>query len=167
MEDNGNPEDTLEIVRGVMGRDENVMFTIERDFNRNVCYYSTQDGVSVDAKWLLIPDDIDLHDMSIEQVEDELVEEPLTRMETYAYGTKSLGQGRFMLNAIKGEQLGIRRDQEGNYRATIFIQGIHWTLRRIMIHTKPALGMLYPSVTEIHLEVEDVHGDIAQFFYAA
>lgn len=173
-DENGNPENILDITRGVMGANDTLMFIIERDVNRNVCHYTANLDDSgalvhenpVAPSWLIVPAGIDMHNMSIQEVEDDLTEEGLTTMETYAYGTKNLKNGRFMVNALKGEQLSMFQDQEGNYRTSIVIQGMHWVLRRIMIHTKPVMLGLYPSVSEIHLDVESRQGDPAQFFYA-
>jgi len=168
--DNGNPENILEITRGVLGENDTLMFIIERDFNRNVCYYKANTDAGgreqVLPNWLIIPRDIDMHNLSIEEVEDELKEENLTMVETYAYGTKNIDTNQFMVNALKGEQLSIFKDDEGNYRASIFIRGTPWVLNRIMIHTKSVAMGLYPAVSEIHLDVETLGGTPAQFFYA-
>jgi hypothetical protein len=160
--DNGNPDNMINFTRGFLG-DEDILFIVERDLNRNVCYYSL-DEHKVVPTWLMIPDDVDLSSMTIEQIDGDLVsEEALTMLERRGYGVDVLDPTHFTVRALKGEVFTIRRDDNGNARAYIHIDHRDWQVRRVMIHTKPSM-LGFPSVREIHIEVED-GGRITQFFF--
>lgn len=163
-EDNGNPGNMTEFTRDFLGQD-NIMFIIERNLNRNVCYYTLDlESSRVIPTWLIIPDGVDVSDMSIDDVE-EVTEERLTMLENRVYGVDTIDDSHFVVRALKGAVFTIRRDGD-SARATIEVDNRTWVLNRIMIHTTPSRLLGIPSVTEIHLDVEDENGKIVQFFFA-
>jgi hypothetical protein len=182
--DNGNPDDMVTFVRNFMGQDDDVLFIVERDFNRNVVIYRpcfVHDGTELNTSkvaggsWLIVPDDVDLDNMT-EEVVDDLVEEDLTKLEHLGYGVKKMSGGegelKFSIAALPDTPLTLFKhvDEEGSevWRVSIEIEEHRWIVRRIMLHTKPRALGLFPSVTEVHLEVEDygAHGMVAQFYYS-
>lgn len=163
-EDSGNPGDMVEFVRNVLG-DPNILFIIERNLNRNVCYYQLDPETNtVFPAWLMIPPELDIEDMSIDEVDNELSEEGLSMLEKRAYGVDHIDATHFTMRALKGEVFTIHRDA-GGARASIKIEGKQWVVRRFMIHTKPSRVFGIPTVAEIHIEVEDGK-KIVQFFFA-
>lgn len=161
-EDNGNPDDILDIARELVS--EHVMFTIERNFNKNVCCYQLDDG-QVCPRWLMIPDDEDMMEADLDRLQEVTHLEDLTMFENRAYGVDVLEAEKFIVKALKGEELGLAEDRNGKVRAVIHIHGQPWFLKRIFLHTKPNM-VNFPSVHEIHIEVTDEHDRITQFFFA-
>jgi hypothetical protein len=166
-EENGNPDEMVEFVRNVLGEQSTILFIIERNINRNVCYYQFDPETNkVVPTWLMIPDDLDLKDMSIEDVDTRLTQEDLSMFETRGYGVSVVDDTHFIVRALGDEVLTIHHDEDGNARATIVIDNKHWILRRIMVQTKPIRILGVPTVTELHIEVEDELNRVNQFFYA-
>ena len=161
-EDNGNPDDILDIARELVS--ENVMFTIERYLNKNVCCYQLDDG-QVCPKWLMIPEDEDMMEADLDRLQEVTHLEDLTMFESRAYGVDVFEEDRFFVKALKGEELRLVEADAGVFRAVIRINGHPWFLKRIFLHTKPNI-MNFPSVYEIHIEVMDEHDRVTQFFYA-
>ena len=169
-DDNGNPADMLELTRNLL-RDsskpgQDVVFTIERNLNRNVCHYTfNPESGKVEPGWLMVPPDVDLEDMSIDDVEEQLSEEDLNIIERKAYGIDMMSPTKFSLRALKGEVFTLRPDKEGNQRATLHLDGDTWTLCRILIQTKPN-AFKFPAVHELHMEVCDAQDCTAVFYFA-
>jgi hypothetical protein len=164
-EDNDNPDDMVEFTRNVLGEPDTILFIIERNLNRNVCYYQLDtDTKQVTPAWLMIPHGLDLSNLSIDEVDNQVTEEGLTMLETRAYGVDTIDDDHFTMRALKGEVFTIHRDGD-TARATIVIDHKTWVVRRIMIHSNPnMLGI--PIVKEVHLEVEDGPHRVTQFFFA-
>lgn len=164
--DNGNPVDMLTFIRDFIGKDETVLFILERDVNRNVVLYRfDEDTMSVDASWLLIPEDADLTQTTIAMVDEELVQEDLSSVEQHIYGTGALNAAdmRFNLAALVDMPLHVRQNAMGQWRVYIELEAREWILQRINVHTDKGL---VPVVTEIHFDVEDTAGRSLQFYYA-
>ena len=161
-EDNGNPDDILDIARELVS--EHVMFTIERNFNKNVCCYQLDDD-QVCPKWLMIPDDEDMMEADLDRLQEVTHIEDLNMFENRAYGIDVLESNKFIVKALKGEELGLAEDRNGVTRTVIRINGQPWFLKRIFLHTKPNM-VNFPSVHEIHIELMDEHDRITQFFFA-
>jgi hypothetical protein len=173
----------LTLVRNLMGGDtrddgddDPVLFIVERDLNRNVVMYRPGNAELVQPSWLLVPEEADLDNITVEMVDEQLVEEDLTKLEQLGYGVKRLsGEGaasRFYMAALPDTPLTLFQTQEGKRRVWVEIEGKRWILQRVMLHTRPrALGW-FPTVTEVHLEVEMMtesgagSGMVAQFYYA-
>lgn len=175
--DNGNPAHMLTFVRDLMGLDDNVLFTMERDFNRNVVMYRPALGVTGEldlstlatASWLMVPDTADLDHTTVEMVDEELVEEKLTALEQLGYGTKVVAHRddlAFAVAALPDTPMFLVQTAEGQWRAHVEVEGTRWTLNRIMLHTTPRAFGMFPGVSEVHVEVEDDKGQVAQFYYA-
>lgn len=161
MDENGNPEDIIGLTRDFMCNHD-IMFLIERGFNRNICYYKFDEDMGVIPSWLMIPEDMVLEDMSIEEV-DSLEEEDLTFMERRVYGVDMIDDTHFTVRALKGEIFTIYQDDEGHARARATIDNTPQTIRRIMIHTVPGT-LRIPTVSEIHIEAE-FDNKVSQYFY--
>lgn len=161
-EDNGNPDDILDIARELVS--EHVMFTIERNFNKNVCCYQLDDG-QVCPQWLMIPDDEDMMEADLDRLQEVTHLEDLTMFESRAYGVDVLEADKFIVKALKGEELRLVEDHKGVFRTVIHIDGHPWFLKRIFLHTKPNM-VNFPSVHEIHIEVTDEQDRVTQFFFA-
>jgi hypothetical protein len=159
-----------------MGPEDDVIFTIERDFNRNVVMYRpslTRQGELntsklVDAAWLMVPAEVDLDNTTVDMVDEELVEEELTSMEELAYGVDVVHVDDlcFAVRAFPDNHMFLKKTPNDQWRATVMVEGRMWTLRRILLHTIPRAFGLFPAVSEMHLEVEDEAGAVAQFYYA-
>jgi len=169
MNDNGNPSHMLQFVRDFISDD--VLFTIERDFNRNVILMSpsldaTGNLNTVKASWFMVPSDVDIE---CEETHGSLYEEELTKLEYMGYGVTNVvpNTPSFCVAALPDTPLNLVRDPvTQKWRVCITIENVTWMLQRILLYTKPrALGM-FPSVTELHLEVADASGAVAQFYYA-
>ena len=100
-EDNGNPDDILDIAQDLVS--ENVMFTIERNFNKNVCCYDLDNG-QVHPKWLMIPDDEDMMEADRDRLREVTHLEDLNMVEKQAYGVDVEGD-KFVVKALRGEEL--------------------------------------------------------------
>lgn len=160
-EDNGNPDDILDIAQDLVS--ENVMFTIERNFNKNVCCYDLDNG-QVHPKWLMIPDDEDMMEADRDRLREVTHLEDLNMVEKRAYGVDVEGD-KFVVKALRGEELELVKDHNGSFRSVIHIHGQPWFLKRIFLHTKPNM-LNFPSVHEIHVEVTNENNKVSQFFFA-
>ena len=160
-EDNGNPDDILDIAQDLVS--ENVMFTIERNFNKNVCCYDLDNG-QVHPKWLMIPDDEDMMEADRDRLREVTHLEDLNMVEKQAYGVDVEGD-KFVVKALRGEELELVKDHNGSFRSVIHIHGQPWFLKRIFLHTKPNM-LNFPSVHEIHVEVTNENNKVSQFFFA-
>lgn len=160
-EDNGNPDDILDIAQDLVS--ENVMFTIERNFNKNVCCYDLDNG-QVHPKWLMIPDDEDMMEADRDRLREVTHLEDLNMVEKQAYGVDVEGD-KFFVKALRGEELELVKDHNGSFRSVIHIHGQPWFLKRIFLHTKPNM-LNFPSVHEIHVEVTNENNKVSQFFFA-
>lgn len=160
-EDNGNPDDILDIAQDLVS--ENVMFTIERNFNKNVCCYDLDNG-QVHPKWLMIPDDEDMMEADRDRLREVTHLEDLNMVEKRAYGVDVEGD-KFFVKALRGEELELVKDHNGSFRSVIHIHGQPWFLKRIFLHTKPNM-LNFPSVHEIHVEVTNENNKVSQFFFA-
>lgn len=158
--DNGNPSNIVDIAREMVS--DNVMFTVERDFNKNVCCYVLHPDGRLIPQWLMIPPDADVENASMDDLHDIVHTEELTFLEKKGYGISTKGS-QFSLNALKGERFKLVRGGE-HPRATVEIEGTTWFVHRIFLHTEPNM-VGFPSVKEIHLTVHDQQGKVAQFFY--
>ena len=176
--DNGNPANMLRFVRDLMGEDDDILFTIERDINRNVVVYRPSltprgelDTSSLaKGSWLLVPEEVDLDNTTVEMVEEELVEEEFTALEQMGYGVDMVHQDDlcFAVRALPDNHLHLFQTPAGKWRARLLVEGKLWTLQRILLHTTPRALGLFPAVSELHVEVEDAAtGAVAQFYYAA
>lgn len=161
-EDNGNPTNIIDIARQVVS--PHVLFTVERDFNQNVCCYVLGDN-GVAPKWLMIPDETDVENAEVEDLlADGMHTEELTYLETRAYGVDG-DASSFILRAIKGETFTLTKDPAGITRACVTLNGYQWFVNRILLHTKSNI-VGFPSVYEVHITVQDRSGKTTQFFYA-
>lgn len=174
--DNGNPANMLGFVRDIMGADDEVLFIVERDFNRNVVLYRPTLTYSgdldttqiVNAGWLMISDEADLDDANVAMDDDAISEEAMTSLEELGYGVNVINGSNlcFAIRALPDVPLFLVQNAKGQWRARIEIKGQMWVLHRIFITTTPR-SFGFPKVSELHLEVCDVDTDaIAQFFYA-
>lgn len=165
-DENENDDMMVEFTRNVLGEHDNILFVIERNFNRNVCYYQLDPETGkVTPAWLIIPDHLDVSNMSIFDVDNELREEELTMMESRVYGVDMIDESHFTVRALKGEVFTIHRTGD-TARATVDIDDKSWVVRGILIHTRPGLVFGIPTVTEIHVEVEDKNERVFHFFFA-
>jgi hypothetical protein len=160
MEDNGNPSNIVDIAGELVG---DVLFTVERDFNKNVCCYVMGDNGLV-PQWLIIPDHVDVENAEVEDLRDVVHTEELTYIETRGYGVEAKGPGQFGVRAIKGETFTMAT-HAGKTRACVTLNGYRWFVHRIFLHTKPNL-VGFPSVFELHLTLHDEAGKVTQFFYS-
>ena len=171
--DNGNPAHMLDFVRDFMGADDEILFILERDINRNVVVYRPSFTATGDldrnsmarASWLLVPREADLEHTTISMADEELVEEDLSVLEKYAYAVTVLDEFTFALAALPDTPLVLTRNTNGKWCVRIEIESQWWTLQRILVHTTPMAFNMFPAVSEIHFDVQE-NGRTAQFYYA-
>jgi len=176
-DDNGNLDDMPYFVESYLGTQDSTLFIVERNTNRNVCHYQVNhahDGETLDAhcpvnpSWLMIGGDVDLSNMSTDDIEDGIIyEEELSGIEPMVYGLNFLDTTHFQLKAIPGETFILEQNPAGNkWRATLMIRGEPWVVNRIYLHTAPSL-MGFPVVEEIHIDVThpDKKSDQRSFYF--
>jgi len=174
--DNGNPANMLTFVRNLMGQDDDVLFIVERDINRNVVFYRpalTSTGeldtsLVAGGSWLIVADEADLDNTTEEMVDEQLVEEELTRLERLGYGVKRVSGPEliFSIAALPDTPLTLFQNEEGAWRVWVEIEGDKWIVQRIMLHTQARMLGMFPQVTEVHFDVESTCGLVAQFYFA-
>lgn len=174
--DNGNPAHMLDFIRDFMGAEDNILFILERDFNRNVVVYrpllndagAVVQDLLAGATWLLVPPDADLDQTTISMVDENLIEEDLSTLEKCAYAVSVVNAdaNTFAVAALPDTPLVLTQTADGKWCARIEIESQWWTLQRIFVHTTPAVFNLFPKVSEIHLDVRQDDGRTAQFYYA-
>ena len=165
--DNGNPDNMLEFVRDVLGEHDTVMFTIERDLNRNVMIYRPNfEGDAAPARpgWLMVPADADLDNTTIDMVDNQLKEEDITGIEQLGYGVKSSGPSSFSIRALPDTVVHMFETDDQQWRVRVEVDGTLRVLQRIVLFVTTRFGL--PGVREVHVEVEDDAGAVSQHFYA-
>jgi len=183
---NQNPNNMFDIIRSLF--DDNVLFVIERDINRNVVVYklnvrpdgSVDPANPIEVFWLMIPvaaptgpesddDSGDDEDEDEDEVDlGDVYTEDLTQMErTLAYGVQTEvrnGNRVMFVKALRGEPITVKRTETG-WKGCMTIAGVEMSIERILISTEPRAWGLWPTITEAHMHMRENNGRLNVYHY--
>ena len=155
---NGNPENMLQLVRNLFPEEE-ILFIIQRDFNRNVLVYKTAFGEDdeldvsklVEAFWLIIDNPVSESNLG------DVHTENLTLLErNLAYGA-TVGtdeNGYFITIKALGEPIRIFQHDD-DLRTGMMVKGHLLMLEKVDIYTVPR-ALCWPLVIQMDLALTDL-----------
>lgn len=175
---NGNPRNMLEVVQSLLP-DLNIVFLVERDFNRNIVLYCVNEsspGVvdrrdPITVMWLMISaappvtadGELDLGDVYTED---------LTTLErNLAYGVSdtcviSDTHLTVRIRAVNGEDISIHySSSEKTWEAGITMGKTYLYLDRFRIFTEPRKFAPWPKTVELHVDARLTAGNAITYHY--
>ena len=154
---NGNSEDVLHVVKELFPDDE-ILFVIERDFNRNILVYKTafdeNDELDlskiVDVFWLMVDAPVSPTNLGRVHIEELSILE-----RSLAYGVEANKDEIGYYIKIRALNEPIRVFYEADeLHAGLAVKGNMMTLERVMIYTTPR-ALCWPLTTQLDFNFMD------------
>ena len=177
---NGNPRNMLDVVQSLLP-DLNIVFLVERDFNRNIVLYCVNEispGVvdrsnPITVMWLMIAAPPSPTNNESEVDLGDVYTEDLTTLErTLAYGVSNVSvlnntEFSVRIRAVNGEDITIKYNSKDNaWEAFIVMQKTYMYLDRFRIFTEPRKFAPWPKTVELHVDARLMAGSAITYHFA-